>query len=81
MLKNNCHNVDLASISGSLCSLLAVNRAVLASPLHENGGGLAQLGERLNGIQEVVGSIPIPSTNYDSSWAESMVFNLYSVHD
>ncbi len=26
-------------------------------------GGLAQLGERLNGIQKVVGSIPIPSTN------------------
>ena len=27
-------------------------------------GGLAQLGERLNGIQEVVGSTPIPSTSY-----------------
>ena len=25
-------------------------------------GGVAQLGERLNGIQEVVGSIPIVST-------------------
>ncbi len=27
-----------------------------------NGGAVAQLGERLNGIQEVVGSIPIGST-------------------
>ena len=27
------------------------------------GGAIAQLGERLNGIQEVVGSIPIGSTN------------------
>ena len=26
-------------------------------------GGLAQLGERLNGIQKVVGSIPISSTS------------------
>ena len=26
------------------------------------GGAVAQLGERLNGIQEVVGSIPIGST-------------------
>ena len=28
-----------------------------------NYGAVAQLGERLNGIQEVVGSIPISSTN------------------
>ena len=26
-------------------------------------GGIAQLGERLNGIQEVSGSIPLTSTN------------------
>lgn len=36
-------------------------RYILAHPL----GGLAQLGERLNGIQKVVGSIPIPSTNFN----------------
>jgi hypothetical protein len=29
-------------------------------------GAIAQLGERLNGIQEVVGSIPIGSTNRSS---------------
>jgi len=29
-------------------------------------GGLAQLGERLNGIQKVVGSIPIPSTIFST---------------
>ncbi len=29
-------------------------------------GAIAQLGERLNGIQEVVGSIPIGSTNIET---------------
>ena len=34
---------------------------------HENKcGGIAQLGERLNGIQEVSGSIPLTSTIYFS---------------
>ena len=32
------------------------------------GGAIAQLGERLNGIQEVVGSIPIGSTNNSIRW-------------
>ena len=32
------------------------------SALHSSRGAVAQLGERLNGIQEVVGSIPIGST-------------------
>ena len=31
-------------------------------PLDSSRGAVAQLGERLNGIQEVVGSIPIGST-------------------
>ena len=31
-------------------------------------GAVAQLGERLNGIQEVVGSIPISSTILDPSF-------------
>ncbi len=30
---------------------------------HNSDGGIAQLGERLNGIQEVSGSIPLISTN------------------
>jgi hypothetical protein len=29
----------------------------------ESGGGIAQLGERLHGMQEVSGSIPLTSTN------------------
>ena len=33
-----------------------------ASLFHSSRGAVAQLGERLNGIQEVVGSIPIGST-------------------
>ena len=28
-------------------------------------GGIAQLGERLHGMQEVSGSIPLTSTNYE----------------
>ena len=32
-------------------------------PFIEIFGGIAQLGERLNGIQEVSGSIPLISTN------------------
>ncbi len=32
----------------------------------KKAGGIAQLGERLNGIQEVSGSIPLISTRYDS---------------
>ncbi len=28
-----------------------------------NRGGIAQLGERLHGMQEVIGSIPFTSTN------------------
>ena len=32
-------------------------------PIPVRNGAIAQLGERLNGIQEVVGSIPIGSTN------------------
>ena len=31
---------------------------------NELNGGIAQLGERLNGIQEVSGSIPLISTNF-----------------
>ncbi len=33
----------------------------------ETFGGIAQLGERLNGIQEVSGSIPLISTIYGLS--------------
>ena len=29
-------------------------------------GGIAQLGERLHGMQEVIGSIPFTSTNLNS---------------
>ena len=34
-------------------------------------GGLAQLGERLNGIQEVSGSIPLTSTNLTDNYSAS----------
>ena len=30
-------------------------------------GGIAQLGERLHGMQEVSGSIPLTSTNHDEA--------------
>ena len=33
-------------------------------PVSQSNGAVAQLGERLNGIQEVRGSIPLGSTKY-----------------
>ena len=47
----------------------APSRLTLSAPTQYNPpscGAVAQLGERLNGIQEVVGSIPIGSTNSSS---------------
>ena len=40
-------------------------------------GGIAQLGERLNGIQEVSGSIPLISTKKDLMQIASGLFNFY----
>ncbi len=37
-------------------------------PAATGGGAVAQLGERLNGIQEVGGSIPLGSTNSPGAW-------------
>ena len=42
--------------------MLLTSIDLIAIILGKNGA-VAQLGERLNGIQEVVGSIPISSTN------------------
>ena len=43
----------------------------------EHHGAIAQLGERLNGIQEVTGSIPVSSTGFFSfsatTWGNSLV--------
>ncbi len=41
-------------------------------PFLEEYGGIAQLGERLNGIQEVSGSIPLISTK---GYAKRLVFS------
>ena len=37
---------------------------VIAYIISVSVGGIAQLGERLHGMQEVSGSIPLTSTNY-----------------
>ena len=37
--------------------------------LLKSSGGIAQLGERLHGMQEVIGSIPFTSTNLN--WENS----------
>ncbi len=39
-------------------------------------GGIAQLGERLNGIQEVSGSIPLISTKKSNSLKGCWIFSL-----
>ena len=40
-------------------------------------GGIAQLGERLNGIQEVSGSIPLISTKSEKSESKERVLKSY----
>ena len=46
----------------NLDPLLQFNNGSPKIPYLEISGGIAQLGERLNGIQEVSGSIPLIST-------------------
>ena len=41
-------------------------------------GAVAQLGERLNGIQEVVGSIPISSTKIEDKRRSVMIASFFS---
>ena len=43
-------------------STLAKSKELLHNPISPIYGGLAQLGERLHGMQEVSGSIPLSST-------------------
>lgn len=44
-------------------SIIAVSlEQRVQSEIVKNGGGIAQLGERLHGMQEVSGSIPLTST-------------------
>ncbi len=38
-------------------------------------GALAQLGERLHGMQEVSGSIPLCSTNHPNISAQSTIYS------
>jgi hypothetical protein len=40
--------------------------ARMLTSLNRPGGAVAQLGARLDGIEEVVGSNPIGSTNYNN---------------
>src|SRR5215470_19270029 len=49
-----------ASLLAALCA--CVRSAALPGAAAEGPGAIAQLGERLNGIQEVAGSIPASST-------------------
>ena len=41
-------------------------------PEHERNGAIAQLGERLHGMQEVSGSIPLGSTNFFNNLDHSL---------
>ncbi len=40
-------------------------------------GGVAHLGERLNGIQEVRGSIPLISTSFEIS--EALIYKAFEI--
>ena len=48
-------------------------RVVLSRKLFLPGGAVAQLGARLDGIEEVVGSNPIGSTKTDGSGPDTWV--------
>ena len=69
-----------------ICSILAVfalNHAMRfrKSNAEAKIGGIAQLGERLHGMQEVSGSIPLTSTNLlrqaSSAWQREDEFRPY----
>ena len=45
-----------------------------------DGGAVAQLGARLDGIEEVVGSNPIGSTKHSGSNPDTWVTGLYRLH-
>ena len=47
-------------------ALMDEARARMLTSLNRPGGAVAQLGARLDGIEEVVGSNPIGSTNYNN---------------
>ena len=52
---------------------------LFSDKIHLACGGIAQLGERLNGIQEVSGSIPLISTKSREIYSISRLF-LYFLH-
>ena len=62
--------VPNASAPTARCGLRLTRGPTLAS-FSFPGGAVAQLGERLNGIQEVDGSIPFGSTNLHRGAAEN----------
>ena len=57
---------------------LSRRRQGFKSPWGYHYGPIAQLGERLNGIQEVVGSIPSGSTNEKRDKARNSEFFYFS---
>jgi hypothetical protein len=52
---------------------IAMSNPAQAAPTDVNKGGIAQLGERLHGMQEVSGSIPLTSTTFAGVVQESEV--------
>ena len=55
-------DADLAVLTGTKKRKKHLTIQTLSDNIHLAHGGIAQLGERLNGIQEVSGSIPLIST-------------------
>ena len=62
-------------------NMKAVSQYIVATGQRTEYGGIAQLGERLNGIQEVSGSIPLISTKEASKSSDfeafSFVFTIF----
>lgn len=54
--------------------------ARMLTSLNRPGGAVAQLGARLDGIEEVVGSNPIGSTKFSWAQAGDMGYRMYRLH-
>jgi hypothetical protein len=69
VIVNSLQGFQVAPSTVAVTNLDELSEAMLALQIRRSfGGAVAQLGARLDGIEEVVGSNPIGSTNFVSSF-------------
>ena len=82
MVFHNCYGKNKRKCSGIFCFTTKGECVIIFEPQDSGSqlhGGVAHLGERLNGIQEVVGSIPIVSTK-KPELSKSSGFFIYALN-